>query len=106
MALQFFRRRAHRRRLLHGKVVEVKECWVPQYKNQESKKRCYRHPCPSCGAEIISVHMPNGGWAHFESGRGLSRIKHPCMHIGDKMGSGTDKLTIDLFEKDIHYANI
>ena len=106
MALRFFRRRAHRRRLTHGKVVDVRECWVPQYENEESNNSSYRHPCPCCGAEIISVHLPNGGWAHFEGGRGLGRVKHPCMHVGEKMGSGSDNLTLDLFQTENDYDDL
>lgn len=41
--------------------------------------------------------MPNGGWAHFETGKGLSRIKHPCLHLGEGLSRTRDNNTPDLF---------
>ena len=41
--------------------------------------------------------MPNGGWGHFEGGKGLSRVKHPCFTQGDGL-SGRDTETPDLFD--------
>lgn len=40
----------------------------------------------------------NGGWVNFEGAKGLTRIKHPCMHVGDGMGGKRDDLTGNLFE--------
>ena len=106
MAARLSRRRFHTRRLSCGRVVYVRECWVLQERGTSERKRSYRHPCPKCGAEIISVHMPNGGWAHFEGQSGLSTIKHPCMHVGETTGRGEDDLTLDLFDKEYDYAEI
>lgn len=63
-------------------------------------------PVPAVAGKIISVDMSNDGWAHFEGGKELGRIKHPCIHITEKTGSDTDKLTLDLFEKDNVYADL
>lgn len=32
---------------------------------------------------VLKVPMPNKGWGHFEGGRGLARVKHPCFDVGD-----------------------
>lgn len=42
--------------------------------------------------------MPRGGWAHFEGGKGLTRIKHPCLHLGEGLSGRRDEKTPDLFE--------
>ncbi len=65
--------------------------------NTGRTSRAFRHPCPRCGGEILSVHMPNGGWAHFEGGAGLSKVKHPCFDLGAGLGRQRDELTQDLF---------
>lgn len=93
------RRSAHTRHLKSGRVVKVRECWVLRERITTERRRSYRHPCPRCGAEIISVQMPNGGWVHFEGERGLERIKHPCMHIGESIKKRKDDLTLDLFKE-------
>lgn len=98
MKVKLNKRCSHSRRLKCGRTVNVRECWVRQASGANSNRGAYRHSCPECGAEIISVRMPNGGWAHFEGQPGLSRIKHPCMHIGEMLGRGKDELTLDLFE--------
>lgn len=36
---------------------------------------------------------------HFEGERGLERIKHPCMHIGESIKKRKDDLTLDLFKE-------
>ena len=41
--------------------------------------------------------MPKGGWVHFEGGKGLTRIKHPCLHLGEGLGKRRDEDTPDLF---------
>ncbi len=103
---RLLRRRPHKRRLRSGRIVDVRECWLVFERESRSKKDSYQHACPKCGANIISVHMPNGGWVHFEAEPGLTRIKHPCMHLGEKMGCGTDNRTLDLFEQENDYANL
>lgn len=97
MVTRWVRRRAHSRRLGSGRITRVRENWAFQADVEERKNNAYYHPCPDCGARIISVHMPNGGWAHFEGGKGLARIKHPCMHRGVGGRSRYDDLTPDLF---------
>lgn len=80
-------------------MTVVRESWVFR-DEREKKNRRYAHPCPICGTRIVSVHMPNGGWAHFENAKGLSRIKHPCLHLGEDLPQGRDEQTLDLFECD------
>jgi len=41
--------------------------------------------------------MPNGGWAHFEGAKGLTRVKHPCLNIGEGLSKKRDNQTPDLF---------
>lgn len=103
MAPRFTRRRSHSRRSKSGPVTVVAH-WIALEDGGSERKGSYRHPCPTCGTEIISVRMPNGGWGHFEGQRKLCRIKHPCMHIGEGLGRGTDVLTQDLFDKEQGYA--
>ena len=62
--------------------------------NRTSLKRA----CPVCRALIVSVGMPKGGWVHFEGGEGLTRIKHPCLHLGEGLSRRRDGTTPDLFE--------
>jgi hypothetical protein len=90
-------RRSHSRRLPDGRTTEVRASWVLQHSPAEKKRRSLRHQCPLCGAEVISVQMPNGGRAHFEGGKGLSRIKHPCLHLGERLSRKRDENTADLF---------
>lgn len=78
MEAQWRKRRAHRRRLSTGAVVDVRECWVPTVQQTPGEKLPRRSACPRCGASIVTMKMPNGGLAHFEGGAGLSKIKHPC----------------------------
>lgn len=97
MAARWIRRRAHRRSLGGGRVIAVRESWVLVEEAQKETKS-YRHACPRCGAPIISAHMPNGGWAHFEGGKGLGRVKHPCLHRGEGLSRKRDENTPDFFE--------
>jgi ribosomal protein S27AE len=97
MATQWISRRAHRRSLGDGRVITVRASWVLVEQAQE-KVGSYRHPCPKCGASIVSVRMSNGGWAHFEGGEGLERIKHPCLHMGEGLSRKRDENTPDFFE--------
>ena len=98
MQPRWIRRRAHPRRLSGGGYTYVRESWAIQRSETKQRMRRYRHPCPRCGAQIISVNMPNGGWAHFEGMKGASRIKHPCLHIGEGLSRRRDDKTPDLFE--------
>jgi len=43
--------------------------------------------------------MPNGGWGHFEGGKGLGRVKHPCMDRGSGLSKKRDEQTMDMFEE-------
>lgn len=92
-------RRGHIRHLPNGGTTYVRECCVFQPPKTDEQRKRYTHGCPHCGAQIISRSMPNGGWAHFEGGKGLSKIKHPCLHrdMGGKINK--DDRTLDLFEQ-------
>ncbi|SHF00835.1 hypothetical protein SAMN05444279_1145 [Ruegeria intermedia] len=96
MAEDWFRRRAHRRRLPGGRETHVRETWVPRHPEADRKKS-FRSRCPRCGAAIVSVPMPNGGRVHFEGGKGLGRIKHPCLHVGEGLSRRRADDTDDLF---------
>lgn len=99
MEARWTKRSAHMRRLPAEGSTFVRECWVLQCSDQTTAKdRAYRHPCPHCGAKIVSVHMPNGGWAHFEGASGLGSVKHPCLHRGEGLAKATDEKTGDLFD--------
>ncbi|SEP36955.1 hypothetical protein SAMN05444123_11844 [Rhodopseudomonas pseudopalustris] len=98
MADPWVKRRAHPRRLESGRVTFVCENWAYYERNQGPKRNSYKHPCPKCGARVLSVHMPNGGWAHFEGEPGMTRIKHPCLHRGEGLCRVRDTLTLDLFQ--------
>lgn len=76
-------RKAHTRRLTKGRTVSVRGGWVLRDENGHEKGAAFRWACPICGAPIVSVRMPKGGWVHFEGGQGLTRIKHPCLHLGE-----------------------
>lgn len=99
-APRFALRHSHPRQKKRGGSSTVRDHWVLQELGVTDRKSSYRHPCPTCGSEIISVRMPNGGWAHLEGQRKLSKIKHPCLHIGERLGRATDDLTQDLFDKE------
>src|SRR6476469_193165 len=97
MATQWAYRQAHGRRLKSGRLVCVGGSWALCAKaGSKPRQRCGRK-CPVCGAKVLSVPMPNGGWVHFESRVGLRRVKHPCLHIGEGMSDTRDPLTLDLF---------
>lgn len=97
MTGRWIKRRSHSRQLRSGRTTVVRETWAFCDERQRRGRR-YGHPCPVCGAKIVSVHMPNGGWAHFESAKGLTRVKHPCLHIGEGLSQRPDRDTLDLFE--------
>lgn len=105
MRIRLTRRRAHRRRLWSGRSTAVRETWMVRNEQDDAKRKAYRHPCPRCGASIVSVHMKKGGWAHFEGGKGLGSIKHPCLHLGEKLGRRRDAETLDLFESLNNYRS-
>ena len=98
MTDRWFYRKAHTRRLSTGRTVSVRGGWV--FKDDRRSRKCasFRRACPTCGALIVSVRMPRGGWAHFEGGKGLTRIKHPCLHLGEGLSGRRDENTPDLFE--------
>lgn len=91
-------RKPHNRRLSTGRTVPVRGVWLSQSNSTQEKGASYRRVCPSCGAPIVSVHMPKGGWAHFEGRKGLTGIKHPCLHLGEGISRRRDESTPDLFE--------
>lgn len=97
MRPRWIRRRAHTRRLSKGGSTHVRESWALLRSEARRRRGSYRHDCPRCGAQVLSVNMPNGGWAHFEGAKGLSRVKHPCLHIGEGLSSTRDDRTPDLF---------
>lgn len=103
MVGKWHRRAAHTRRGQNGQIISVNASTV--FTNSSSgKKAAYRHACPECGAQIVTVNMRNGGWAHFEGGRGLGRIKHACFDRGKGLSKRRDKDTPDLFEKQSIFA--
>ena len=95
---RWVKRREHQRATSLGRVIFVRETWVLTREGQAKAKRAYRHPCPECGAGIVSVRMKAGGWAHFEGGKGLGRVKHPCLHRGEGISKRRDRETPDLFD--------
>src|ERR1700733_687024 len=99
MAIRWVRRKAYQRRSASGTTVHVRPCWVPIEPAEEERKRKYRHTCPGCNTGIVSVRMPNGGWVHYFAEKGLTRVKHPCLHLGEGMSKTRDKLTLDLLAR-------
>lgn len=97
MQPRLIKRRAHTRRLANSRLALVRESWVLSSFGQSKRGNSYRHPCPCCRSLIISVRMPNGGWAHFEGKEGLEKVKHPCMHLGEGLSKKRDTQTLDLF---------
>ncbi len=96
MALRWVKRRQHERRTQSGRTTTVCANWAV-YESDEDGKKNARYPCPVCGAALIRVTMPNGGRAHFEGVNGLTRVKHPCLHLGEGLSRKRDKDTPDLF---------
>jgi len=99
MTERWYYRKAHNRRLVTGRTISVRGGWVLQSSQGSRKGASFKRTCPICGAPILSVGMPRGGWVHFEGGKGLSRIKHPCLHLGEGLSSRRDAGTPDLFGK-------
>src|SRR5436305_12951135 len=98
MVARWILRKSHYRRLTSGNFISVRESWAYYKTNNERKRQQYRHACPKCGARILSSHMPNGGWVHYEGAKGLFRVKHPCLHQGEGLSRIRDELTPDLFD--------
>jgi hypothetical protein len=90
-------RKAHNRRLVTGRTISVRSGWVLRGSQRRCKGASFKRACPICGAPILSVGMPRGGWVHFEGRKGLTRIKHPCLHLGDGLSGRRDENTPDLF---------
>lgn len=99
MTERWYYRKAHNRRLVTGRTISVRGGWVLQNSQGSRKGASFKRTCPICGAPILSVGMPRGGWVHFEGGKGLTRIKHPCLHLGEGLSSRRDEVTPDLFGK-------
>lgn len=100
MDVQWIRRRAHTRRSKSGRTTLVRGTWEQRSARLGKNKKqiySYRHHCRSCGAEVISVRMPRGGWGHFEGREGLGRIKHPCFYRGEGLGRDRETDMDDLF---------
>jgi len=94
MAARFINRKSHTRVLPSGRKIAVRECRVLYEEKGKKPRKRYTHQCPQCGAMIVSVHMPNGGWVHYE-GR---NIKHACLHRGEGLSKKRDPETPDLFD--------
>lgn len=97
MTERWYFRKAHTRRLSTGRTISVRGGWVLQGSRRRSKGASFKRACPICGAPILSVGMPRGGWAHFEGRSGLTRVKHPCLHLGEGLSARRDDNTPDLF---------
>ena len=98
MTARLVKRRAHPRRLPSGRTTFVRETLVFYDGANNANQNAYRHPCPVCGTEIITVRMPNRGIVHFEGAVGLTKIKHSCLHIDRNRGRKRDDQTLDLFD--------
>lgn len=98
MALSLVHRKEYSRRSPSGRMIIVSAHWAIYERDSKKEKRSYQHDCPECGAAIISVSMPNRGWAHFEAKKGITRVKHPCLHRGENIQKGNIKDIEDLFE--------
>ena len=97
MTIRWIWRKGHSRTCSSGKVTHVRASWACLEVGDGEQKRRYRQACPSCSVLIVSIRMPNGGWAHYYAEKGLTRVKHPCLHLGEGMSRARDKLTLELF---------
>lgn len=97
MTERWYFRKAHIRRLSTGRMISVRGGWVLRGSQRRSKGTSFKRACPICGAPILSIGMPRGGWVHFEGGKGLTRVKHPCLHLGEGLSGRRDENTPDLF---------
>ena len=119
MTDRWYYRKAHTRRLSSGRTVSVRGGWAVRGDRESKRGASFRRTCPICGALIVSVGMPRGGWVrplppskwthpplgmprggwvHCEGCKGLTRIKHPCLHLGEGLSRQRDEDTPDLFE--------
>lgn len=97
MTERWYFRKAHTRRLSTGRTISVRGGWVLRGSQRRSKGASFKRACPICGAPILSIGMPRGGWVHFEGGKGLNWVKHPCLHLGEGLSGRRDENTPDLF---------
>jgi len=97
MTNRWYYRKAHTRRLSMGRTVSVRGGWALRGGRGSRKSASFRRTCPICGTPIVSVGMPKGGWVHFEGGKGLTRIKHPCLHLGEGL-SGRESVRSSVYE--------
>ncbi len=97
MVDRWIKRRAHTRRIRSGRQVPVAAAWIPSFEKGKVKQN-YRRSCPSCGALVLTVRMPRGGWGHFNGAPGLGKIKHPCMYLGQGLGRRRAIDMDDLFD--------
>jgi hypothetical protein len=98
MPTRWVKRKGHARRSPSGKTVHVRSSWALLETRGEKEKESYRHRCPVCDALILTVRMPNRGWVHYFAKKGLTRVKHPCLHLGEGMSRSRDTVTQDLFQ--------
>lgn len=98
MTEQWHYRKAHSRRKLTGGTASVRGGWVFRGKSGSKGVTAPGRSCPVCGSPVVSAKMPNGRVVHFEGRKGLARVKHPCLHLGEGLGKRRDKDTPDLFE--------
>ncbi len=98
MTIRYVTRRQHARRTRSGRIIIVREHLALYDRDGEARKKSYRHPCPKCGAEVVSTKVRNGGWIHREGGKHLSHVKHACFYMGDRLSRKRDEDTPDLFE--------
>lgn len=97
MTDRWFFRKPHTRCLSTGRTVSGRGGWVLRGSQRCSKGTSFKRACPICGAPILSVGMPKGGWVHFEGRSGLTRVKHSCLHLGEGLSRRRDENTPDLF---------
>ncbi len=100
MSVRLHSRRAHTRRYRNGKLGFVCASVVTNSEGSNEPGKRWATTCPRCGARIIIVRMPNGGWARYEAGRGMSRIKHACFDRGVGFSKGSENDTLPLFPID------
>jgi ribosomal protein S27AE len=98
MKSRWIKRRAHQRRSKSGGSTFVRATYELRAERSKQRASAYRHPCPHCGAGVLSVHMNRGGWAHFEGAKALRSVKHACFYRGEGLGRRRDDDTPDLFD--------
>ena len=98
MSEKWVRRKPHNRRSPLGKIVYVGETWALYTGKSVTSRTRIKGRCPKCNAQIVSRQMPNSGWGHFESGRGLSNVKHPCFDKAKVQSRKDDDRTLELLD--------